>query len=315
MPTLRRQTCKDLDVDGALIKELADCVRESEARAKLSEWLDGDIVKIRVLKRRCTLAGVGKAEIDSAANGQDPKEALIGLLAGDATGPPWKEGDPPLKDAAAEVRAELEGMKDALRRQTAGGHGTSGADKVVAFATALGAAARQRPQRLHQENEQWFLPRSLNVEAVSHNSSKGTTYYTLRCTDDELVSLRGGEPVDTARRWRELLRFHGEVLAAAKRADGKFRKAAELGVAEPKFPSTRSYLGISTKPDARLSGLQDYFAAFGEWDQAMRECGFAVTGLHSVRHFLTPIDEDTPEPEPEPQPEPEPEPEPEPTRD
>ena len=148
MSTRRRQTCKDLDVDGALIKELADCVRESEARAKLNEWLDGDTVKIRALKRRCTLAGVGKAEIDSAANGQDPKEALISLLAGDDADPPWKEGDPPLKDAAAEVRTELEGMKDALRRQTASGHGTSGADKVVAFATALGAAARQQPQRL-----------------------------------------------------------------------------------------------------------------------------------------------------------------------
>ena len=123
-----------------MIKELADCVRESEARAKLNEWLDGDDVKVRTLKRRCTLAGVTKAEIDSAANGQDPKEALIGLLAGDDAGPPWKEGDPPLKDAAAEVRTELEGMKDALRRQTATGHGTSGADKVVAFATALGAA-------------------------------------------------------------------------------------------------------------------------------------------------------------------------------
>ena len=45
--------------------------------------LDYTLDSVMTLKKSCTLAGVSKAEIDRAKNGQNPQEALLGLLAGD----------------------------------------------------------------------------------------------------------------------------------------------------------------------------------------------------------------------------------------
>ena len=50
--------------------------------------------------------------------------------------------------------------------------------------------------------------------------------------------------------------------------------------------SAEEGIGVLTTPEERRVGLQQWSEQFGQWDRAMRERGFAVTGFHSVRSFL-----------------------------
>ena len=77
-------------------------------------------------------------------------------------------------------------------------------------------------------------------------------------------------------------RVVGELGEALGDADGALVGPHDSAAGD----SAEDGIGVLTTPEERRVGLQAWSDQFGQWDRAMRERGFAVTGFHSVRSFL-----------------------------